>query len=61
MLYEVITQTWGSYSVNDASAFIGVYFKGGADDDAKDPEVKGWVETADTSMDPKVRQEFYDT
>lgn len=53
-------QTWGSYSVNDASAFIGVYFKGGADDDAKDPEVKDWVEKADTSMDPKIRSEFYD-
>lgn len=53
-------QTWGSYSVNDASAFIGVYFKGGTDDDAKDPEVKDWVEKADTSMDPKIRSEFYD-
>jgi peptide/nickel transport system substrate-binding protein len=52
-------QTWGSYSINDASAFIGVYFKGGADDDAKDPETMGWVSKADTSIDPAVRKDLY--
>ncbi len=52
-------QTWGSYSINDASAIISVYFKGGLDDEDKDAEVKGWLETADTSVDDNVRKEFY--
>lgn len=53
-------QTWGSYSINDASAIISVYFKGGADDQDKDPQVKEWLEIADTSVDPKERQAYYD-
>ncbi|RQW63523.1 ABC transporter substrate-binding protein [Vibrio viridaestus] len=52
-------QTWGSYSINDASAIISVYFKGGADDEDKDPAVEKWLETADTSVDQKVRDEYY--
>lgn len=52
-------QTWGSYSINDASAIISVYFKGGADDGDKDEQVKEWLDTADTSVDPEVRKEFY--
>jgi peptide/nickel transport system substrate-binding protein len=52
-------QTWASFSVNDTSAFAGVYFKGGADDTAKDPQVRKWLEAADTSIDPAVRKENY--
>ncbi len=52
-------QTWGSYSINDASAIVSVYFKGGADDQDKDAAVEQWLETADTSVDPKVRNEYY--
>ncbi|WP_242495061.1 hypothetical protein [Salinicola tamaricis] len=52
-------KTWGSYSVNDASAFTSVYFGGGADDLWQDPQVESWLETADTSVDPEVRRENY--
>jgi peptide/nickel transport system substrate-binding protein len=52
-------QTWASFSVNDTSAFASVYFKGGADDTAKDPQVLKWLDTADTSIDPAVRKENY--
>ncbi len=52
-------QAWGSFSVNDASAFVSVYFKGGPDDSAKDPTVEKWLEGADTSNDPAVRQAGY--
>ena len=52
-------QAWGSFSVNDTSAFTGVWFKGGADDTSKDPQVKKWLDTADTSLDTAVRKENY--
>jgi peptide/nickel transport system substrate-binding protein len=45
--------------MNDASAFTGVYFKGGSDDLAKDPQVDALVRTADTSTDPAVRKQNY--
>ncbi|MDR6491541.1 peptide/nickel transport system substrate-binding protein [Paraburkholderia terricola] len=52
-------QAWGSFSVNDASAFVSVYFKGGPDDSAKDATVAKWLDTADTSNDPAVRKADY--
>lgn len=52
-------QTWGSYSVNDASAITSEFFKHGAEDFARDDEVKGWLDVADTSVDTDVRKENY--
>lgn len=52
-------QTWGSYSVNDASAMISVYFKGGADDMTHDKKVISLLEQADSNVDPKIRQGSY--
>jgi peptide/nickel transport system substrate-binding protein len=52
-------QTWGSYSVNDASAMISVYFKGGADDLSRDKRVISLLEVADSSVDPVIRKENY--
>ncbi|AJY39613.1 ABC transporter substrate-binding protein [Burkholderia humptydooensis] len=52
-------QAWGSFSVNDASAFVSVYFKGGPDDTAKDAAVEKWLAAADTSNDPAVRKTNY--
>ena len=52
-------QTWASFSINDASAFTGVYFKGSADDITKDPQLRQWLETADNSVDPVVRKTNY--
>lgn len=51
--------TWGSYSVNDASAITSHFFKHGPDDYARDPDLKVWLETADTSTDPGIRKENY--
>jgi peptide/nickel transport system substrate-binding protein len=51
--------TWGSFSVNDVSASVSHYFKGGADDVARDPQLKEWLTVADGSTDPEVRKENY--
>ncbi len=50
---------WGSYSVNDASAILGNFFTGSADDFTGDKELQGWVKEADTNPDPKKREELY--
>lgn len=52
-------QTWGSFSVNDASAIVSQFFKFGSLDDARDEEVKKWLDVADTSTDPEKRKEYY--
>ena len=51
--------TWGSFSVADASAFTGVWFKGDADDSAHDPEIKKLLDDADTSVDTDKRLKTY--
>ena len=51
--------TWGSYSMNDVSAITSHFFKHGKDDFCRDPDVKKWLETGDTSTDPKVRKDAY--
>ncbi|MEH3145810.1 MAG: ABC transporter substrate-binding protein [Methylobacterium frigidaeris] len=56
---SIFYQTWGSFSVNDASAFTGVYFGGGDDDTAKDPETVALLKAADTATDPAARREKY--
>jgi len=51
--------TWGSYSVNDASAMVSQFFKHGTLDDTRDDEVLEWLTIADSSTDPDVRIENY--
>ena len=51
--------TWGSYSINDASAMVSQFFKHGSLDDARDDEVKADLDIADSSTDPEVRKEHY--
>lgn len=51
--------TWGSNSVNDASAIVSQFLGGTTDDYARDPELIQWLKTADTSTDPAVRKENY--
>ncbi len=51
--------TWGSYSMNDASAITSHFFKHGRDDYCRDPDVKKWLDIADTSVDPEVRKANY--
>ncbi len=54
-------QTWGSFSVNDASAMVSQYFKHGELDDARDDAVLAELDIADSSTDPEVRKEHYRT
>lgn len=50
---------WGSYSINDVSAVLANFFKGGRDDQALDPELKRLLDVADNSIDPAVRRTNY--
>ena len=52
-------QTWGSYSINDASAITSQFFKHGDLDDARDDEVLADLDVADSSTDDAVRKENY--
>ncbi|MGD9124519.1 MAG: ABC transporter substrate-binding protein [Desulfarculaceae bacterium] len=51
--------SWGSYSVNDASACTSIFFRGSADDNAMDPKVMEWLKTADTNVDVATRKKYY--
>ncbi|WP_170167148.1 ABC transporter substrate-binding protein [Paracoccus methylarcula] len=52
-------QTWGSFSINDASAMVSQFFKHGELDDARDDEVLAELDIADSSIDPETRTEHY--
>lgn len=52
-------QTWGSFSINDTSAFTGQFFKFGDLDPVRDPELRDILHVADTATDPAVRIENY--
>jgi peptide/nickel transport system substrate-binding protein len=51
--------TWGSFSINDASAMVSQFFKHGSLDDARDDQVLADLEVADSATDPEVRKEHY--
>ena len=52
-------QTWGSYSVNDVSANTPVFFKFMADDTARDPQVRDWLQKGDSTVDAEIRKDVY--
>ncbi len=52
-------QTWGSYSINDASAMVSQFFKHGSLDTTRDDQVLEWLNVADSSNDPDKRVEYY--
>jgi peptide/nickel transport system substrate-binding protein len=56
---ELAHLTWGSQGMQDASASVSLYFKFGADDYARDAEVKDLLDKADTTMDPAQRRALY--
>ncbi|MGR4069670.1 ABC transporter substrate-binding protein [Billgrantia sp. C5P2] len=56
---DMAFKAWGSFSINDVSAFTGVFFNGGVDDLWQDPQVQEWLSVADNSVDPDVRLEHY--
>ena len=51
--------TWGSNSINDASAFLPYFFGGGGSDYTRDPEIENLVQQAGTSTDPDQRRHYY--
>ena len=50
---------WGSYSVNDVSTVLPVLYGGGADDQARDPELIKLVEAGGSTNDPAIRRKAY--
>lgn len=52
-------QTWGSFSINDASAMVSQFFKHGSLDSARDDQVLEWLDVADSSNNPDERIEYY--
>jgi peptide/nickel transport system substrate-binding protein len=51
--------SWGSFSINDVSAILPVYFGGGADDYSRDPELIRLLEQAGSTMDAAARKTAY--
>ncbi|MDQ2094950.1 ABC transporter substrate-binding protein [Rhodalgimonas zhirmunskyi] len=51
--------TWGSYSINDASAMVSQFFKHGSLDDARDDQALADLTVADSSTNPDERIEYY--
>ena len=51
--------SWGSYSVNDVSAMIGLFFLPGPEDYARDADLHKWLKTAETTVDPAIRKDAY--
>ncbi|TDE35099.1 ABC transporter substrate-binding protein [Antarcticimicrobium sediminis] len=52
-------QTWGSYSINDASAMVSQFFKHGSLDSTRDDQVLEALNVADSATDPDTRIEYY--
>ena len=48
-----------SSGCNDVSAIVSNFFKFGADDMARDEQVKAWLDVADNSVDREVRKTNY--
>lgn len=55
----MVLLSWGSYSVNDVSAMISLFFLPGQEDYARDPELHGWLQRAERIVDPAERQQLY--
>ena len=51
--------SWGSYSINDASAFLPYFFGGGAQDYMRDAEVKRLVDEGGATVNPDQRRAAY--
>ena len=51
--------SWGSYSVNDASAILPVFFTFSGNDYAHDPEIKTLVDAGGATVDPDQRRKAY--
>jgi peptide/nickel transport system substrate-binding protein len=49
----------GSYSINDVSALMPIFFGESPENYSQDPDVIGWIKTAGESADPEKRKELY--
>lgn len=56
---QFVDTSWGSYSVNDASAIVNPFFTHLPDDLVQDPEIKAWANEASLSIDDARRKELY--
>lgn len=56
---SILHGDWGSYSLNDVSAIVNVFFTQTKDDYAMDDELTGWINKAAGSVDANERQELY--
>ncbi|GGF49228.1 ABC transporter substrate-binding protein [Azorhizobium oxalatiphilum] len=56
----IFYQTWASFSVADASAFTGAWFKGDEDDLTRDPKLTQLLKTADTTVETDARLKTYE-
>ena len=54
-----VDTSWGSYSVNDASAMINPFFTHLPDDMVQDAEIKAWADEASRTIDPDERKRLY--
>ena len=53
------TGSWGSYSINDVSAFLPYFFTGTPDDYTRDPQVESLVKQGGSVTDPDQRRKAY--
>ena len=51
--------SWGSYSINDVSAFLPYFFTGSANDYARDPRIEQLVTEGGSVTDPDQRRQAY--
>ncbi len=51
--------SWGSYSINDVSAILPVFFGGGDNDNARDPELEALVEQGGSTTSAERRRQAY--
>ena len=55
----LVLTNWGSYSINDASAFMPSFINGGSQDYIRDPELQKLVDQGGSSVDPAERKRNY--
>ena len=55
----MVLTNWGSYSVNDVSAFLPSFINGGSQDYIRNPELQKLVEQGGASVDPDERRRNY--
>ncbi len=51
--------SWGSFSVNDVSAILPVFFGGGSSDYSRDPKLEALVAAGGSTVDPDERRKDY--